>query len=278
MAGQRTLNPRIMVRIHAPEPIGARAEPRLRRGRAGQLLDRDDGGRPVSGPDESNTEDESTARWPRLRRFLKALSAPPPSAQSFAPFARAARTYPFEYMDSKLPYPLRVACLASPGHVLSVPFLPWPVSQPLENVPEDSELLRVYRLWGGDVDGGPTTTAPFSRFVGTAGSDHRRSCPWFQGAVGPTLAFELSWLLPTLALAGGDRVVVDRFARYISLLRVTEEGVRAGIAIPLEGDRSVSDARSPRALESLNRFSVSVEESVAGQPPDLVPHLGARGR
>ncbi len=248
-------------------------------GPAGQLLDRGDGGPLVSRTDESSTRDESTARWPRLRRFLKALSAPPPSAQSFAPFARAARTYPFEYLDSKLPYPLRIALLASPGHVLSVPFFPWSVSQPFEDVPDESELLKVYRLWGGDVDDGPTTTAPFSRFVGTAGRDHRRSCPWFQGAVGPTLAFELSWLLPTLALAGGDRVVVDRFARYISLFRVTEEGVRAGIAIPFDGkERLGFETGRPRALEVLNRFSVSVEESVAGQPPDLIPHLGARGR
>lgn len=236
------MNPRIMVRIHAPEPM--------------------------------------TDRWPRLRRFIEALSAPAPGA-GFGPTALGARSYPVQYTDRNMGLLPRIACLASPGHVLSVPLFPFSdVPGPLAELEdEETDIVRVYRLWGSDVDQGPKTTAAFVRFVGRASTDHRRDCEWFEGAVGSSLGFKLSWLLPPLGAAGGDRIVVDRYARYLTLLRLNDTGVRAGIAIELVGDerRVFDDGNAPherpRALDLLQRCAVSVERSTEGEPPSLTSAL-----
>jgi hypothetical protein len=234
-------------------------------------------------PGARTNGDEALVReekWPRLKRFVELMTSPSPFLE-FGDAVRGLEAYPLRYLDSNLPLPTRIACLVDPPHIMTIPFIDlpreWtPPAEPLEA--GQLELVRVFALCGPEVDRRPKASWPFTRYVGRKHSEEHADCPWFEAAVGPEVSVMLRWLLGALEAESEDHLVIDLYEKYVTLLRLTADGVRAGLATDLRVHHDPQEgAGSPYRTSSrdttLKRWSVSVQRSSDGAPPGLTRFL-----
>ncbi|MBO6935383.1 MAG: hypothetical protein JJ863_10410 [Deltaproteobacteria bacterium] len=225
----------------------------------------------------------SEGKRSRWERFVELMTRPSPYASLEAAIAVRKVPYPVRYADENLDYRWRLACVVAPGQVLTIPYLDFPRKwEPPDHEPGDViETLKVFRLWGSHIERRPQSTNTFTRFVGRKQSDERTHCPWFEVAVGKSLAGHLQWLLGMLEATRDDHVVLDLHESQVVLLRLGKTGIEAGLAIEIprgtriEPEDGSDSYRGLSRTTLLQRWAVSCEQSARGVPPSLSRFLEA---